>query len=144
MTATSIHSRVHERATTGDLRARIDNHLNAIGDPCSVANGSPLGLVDMGIVDEVDVDAGGVAHVALRLTSPSCYVVSYFADEIRKRVGSEPEITAVTVTTDLGLDWTPDMMSEHGKAVRRRSLSAIGLRPRVGLGLPAPRDGASG
>jgi metal-sulfur cluster biosynthetic enzyme len=114
------------------LESDIRDTINSIGDPCSVANGTPMGLTDMGLVEDIDVRVDGDVHVSLRLTSPSCYQLGYFANEITRLVGELPGIRSVDVTADAGLDWTPSMMSEDAKRRRRESLRARGMRPLIG------------
>lgn len=117
----------------GVLVAAVRARANDIGDPCSVAHGTPMGLDDMGLIEAVDVQPGGRVHVSLRLTSPSCYMVGYFASELVTRVGELPGVSEVTVDSDLGLDWDPSMMSLDAIRRRHESLIARGLPPRVGL-----------
>ncbi|MFJ7078929.1 metal-sulfur cluster assembly factor [Streptomyces sp. NPDC098781] len=126
-----------EQTHTGEhLLREINRRINSVGDPCSVAHGSPLGLVDMGMVESVVVGGDGHLRVGMRLTSPSCYMVGYFAEEIRERLADLPRITQVTVEFDNGLDWTPQLMTESGRHKRRQALAARGIEERVGVGLP--------
>jgi len=109
------------------LSAVIRRELDTIGDPCSVAHGSPMGLDEMGLVEDLDVDADGNVRVRLRLTSPTCTMVGYFGVEVRSRLGRLPGVRSVEVTTDLGLDWTPEHMTEAARARRRANLRARGI-----------------
>jgi metal-sulfur cluster biosynthetic enzyme len=110
----------------------VRDRINTVGDPCSAAHGMPLGLADMGLVEGVDVGPDGAVAVRLRLTSPCCGMVGYFVDEVGKRVGELDGATAVDVTVDSGLDWSPDMMSDRARAHRRARLTE--------LGIPIPTD----
>lgn len=116
-----------------ELLAQIGERINTIGDPCSVANGTPMGLTDMGILGDVSFDEDGCAHVDLRLTSPSCYMVGYFTEQIKTCLAELPEIADVVVHADHGLDWMPSMMSEDAKRRRREGLAARGIAVSVGL-----------
>jgi metal-sulfur cluster biosynthetic enzyme len=107
--------------------AEIHHQLNSIGDPCSVAHGVAMGLDDMGLVEAVQVDQDGNVEIRLRLTSPTCVMVSYFKIQAEDRVAELPGVRSVTVTTDLGLDWTPEMMSEAATRRRRAALQARGM-----------------
>ena len=110
-----------------ELVAQIRHLLNSIGDPCSVAHGVPMGLDDMGLVEAVGVDPDGNVDIRLRLTSPTCVMVSYFKVQAEDRVAQLPGVRSVTVRTDIGLDWTPDMMSDDAKARRQAALAARGI-----------------
>jgi len=133
--------RTHAAAQTSPLLAsrpadivqQVRAVLNQIGDPCSVANGTPLGLHDMGLLSKVEVDQSGVLRVGLRLTSPSCSMVGYFTEEIRTRAAQLPGVTDVVVDADNGLDWLPSMMTDDARARRRASLAARSLLPIVGF-----------
>jgi metal-sulfur cluster biosynthetic enzyme len=106
--------------------AEIRAQLNTIGDPCSVAQGVPMGLDDMGLVRDVTLDDEGNVEIGLRLTSPSCHIVGYFDVEAKRRVLELPGVRSVTVQVDHGLDWTPQMMSEGAKVRRRKAMEARG------------------
>lgn len=117
---------------TSDLASAVRAQINQVGDPCSVASGTPMGLTDMGLVSHIDVHDDGDVVVELRLTSPSCYQIGYFSNEIEKLVKRLPGVRNVKVRADAGLDWSPEMMSEDAKRRRRETLAAKGMRPLLG------------
>ena len=106
------------------LAERVRATLDEVHDPCSVGAGFPLGLDEMGLVKDVTVDCGRVV-VDLRLTSPSCYLHSYFIDEIRKHVEPLDGVASVRVVFDAGLEWEPGLMSAD---VRRRRAQLLRRR----------------
>jgi metal-sulfur cluster biosynthetic enzyme len=61
----------------------IERLLNTIIDPCSIASGVPIGLVEMGIVESVHVQADVVA-ITLLPTFPGCIYTAVFSDEITR------------------------------------------------------------
>ena len=69
-----------------ERRTEVERVLNEIVDPCSAACGVPIGLVDMGIVESVDVRDDGIS-VGLLPTFPGCLFTAVFADEIGRRLG---------------------------------------------------------
>lgn len=83
--------------------------LQRVVDPCSIATGVPISLVDMGIVKTVSFDDGAV-HVLLRLTSPVCWQAANILAKVEEVVGAEPEVTSVTCEIDPLSDWMPDMI----------------------------------
>jgi metal-sulfur cluster biosynthetic enzyme len=105
----------------------IRRTLDTIGDPCSVAHGVPMGLDEMGLVEHVSVDPDGNVAIRLRLTSPTCVMVSYFRIQAEERVLSLAGVRSVEVVNDLGLDWSPEMMSSAAKARRQATLRARGV-----------------
>lgn len=100
------------------LLALIHERVDEIMDPCSVAGGTPMGLSEMGLIGSVDMSADGDVAIMLRLTAPFCHMIAFLQSETIARVGSLPGVRSVTVTTDQGLDWSPDLI--RGEARRRR------------------------
>jgi metal-sulfur cluster biosynthetic enzyme len=113
--------------SAGALVADVRRRLDAIGDPCSVAQGTPMGLDEMGLVRDVRVDADGNVAIDLRLTSPTCVMVGYFRAEAERLVGELPGVRSVQVHWDQGLDWTPADMSRDAQRRRRATLRARGV-----------------
>lgn len=109
--------------------SEIESALNSVADPCSVAVHSPMGLIDMGLVDGIEMDGGGEVTIRLRLTSPSCLQVGYFVNEVSERVGSVAGVTKVVVTHDLGLDWTPDRIAPAAAEARSKKLLQMRAQP---------------
>ncbi len=105
----------------------IRRALDTIGDPCSVANGTPMGLQEMGLVEDIRLDDDGNVAIRLRLTSPTCMMIGYFDVEAKRRVQQIAGVRSVEVTADRGLDWTPDLMSDAAKQRRRAALRARGI-----------------
>jgi metal-sulfur cluster biosynthetic enzyme len=88
--------------------------LNGIIDPCSRAIGLPAGLVDMGLVRDVEVisHSGRITlRVILRLTEPGCMMSVPFTQEALTRLEGVPEVDAVEVSMDRALDWRIEDMS---------------------------------
>ena len=96
--------------------------LGKIIDPCSATTGSNLDIVEMGLVKSVSLDGSNVV-IDMRVTSPVCMMVGYFRKEAEKKVGVLSGVDSVTVETDAGLEWDPDMMTEEAKAKRQRVLN---------------------
>ena len=102
-------------------RGDVMQCLNGIIDPCSAANGTNFGLVEMGMIKSVTVDGGNV-RIDLRLTFPGCWMLEYLLSESRNRVGTLPGVTAVDVQADDGFQWDPSMMDQSR---RREYLDAL-------------------
>jgi metal-sulfur cluster biosynthetic enzyme len=102
-------------------RDEVMRSLNGIIDPCSAANGTNFGLVDMGMVEDVAVEGGDV-RIALRITFPGCWMLEYLLTESRRRVGALPSVTSVEVEADDGFQWDASMMNQER---RREYLEAL-------------------
>jgi len=97
--------------------------LDEVIDPCSAANGTDFSLVEMGLVDEVEVEAHEVT-VSLRLTSPFCTQIPYFVDEVEATVGGLDGVSSVSLETDQGMEWHQDMMADSAQARREERRAA--------------------
>jgi metal-sulfur cluster biosynthetic enzyme len=92
--------------------AHVRQLINQISDPCSLARGVPIGLDDMGLVCDVQIQtttAGPVIDLLLRLTSPNCLFFTEFeckVDHVLREAGAQ----AVNVRWDTKFDWTPDQI----------------------------------
>jgi metal-sulfur cluster biosynthetic enzyme len=102
------------RPVTQELMER----LGGVKDPCSIGIGSPVDIVSMGLVERIDVDAGGVAIVHLVLTQPTCW---FFADLRQHVVDALVGVRGVSEVRVEVFDelWTPDRMAPG----HRRSLA---------------------
>lgn len=77
-------------------RAAVLEALNDVLDPCSVSMGKPIGLVDMGIVETVNVEAGHVS-VTLLPTFPDCLFLGVFEEKIETTVKNLPWCRSVSI-----------------------------------------------
>jgi len=126
-----------------DASARIESEvrrlLDSIGDPCAVAQGVPMGIGEMGLLDRVHAGPEGEVEIDLRLTSPACMMVGYFKVEAERLALTVDGVRTVTVTSDTGLDWRPHMM---GAAARQRRRLALLRRGGPDLGARGRADAA--
>jgi metal-sulfur cluster biosynthetic enzyme len=104
-------------------RGQVLALLDEIHDPCSVSIGCPIGLVAMGIIDDVAVVGDRVA-VTVMPTFPDCLFRGVFEAEIEKRVGTIPWCRSVSVAFAPGdRSWDESRMAPE--ALRR-----LGRKPR--------------
>jgi metal-sulfur cluster biosynthetic enzyme len=89
------------------LFSRIEAQLARIVEPCSIAFGQPISIVEMGLIDRIDV-ADGHAEITLCLTDASCVHFAGMQGFIRDELLELPEISSVEVRQTLDLLWTPD------------------------------------
>lgn len=114
----------------GPLEEEIRERLNEIQDPCSVATGSAVGLADMGLVEDVSVTPDGDVRISLRLTSPTCNMLGYMAEEANAKVRQLGGVRSVEVVADEGLDWSPSLMSPAAQERRRARVEMLHARAR--------------
>jgi metal-sulfur cluster biosynthetic enzyme len=96
---------------------RIDDALDAVYDPCSVAVRAPISVAKMGLVREREVDADGHVRVRLCVTGPSCMLVGSMVKGIEERVAALPGVASVSVDIDADYMWTEDDMKPAGRQV---------------------------
>jgi metal-sulfur cluster biosynthetic enzyme len=118
-----------EKGVDFPCKSSIYRILDEIKDPCSVANSVPMGLVEMGLVDDIDIAADGSVAIHLRLTSPFCEMIAFFQNEVTDKVAALAAVSQVKVTHDAGLDWDPDMMAESAKIRRRERMEQLKSLP---------------
>jgi metal-sulfur cluster biosynthetic enzyme len=89
--------------------------LRAVHDPCSVATGVPIDIVDMGLVASVRRD-GGTIQVGLCLTSPACWQAIGMAAAIESALLRLAGVQEVRCALDLSQHWMPDRMDSRARA----------------------------
>ena len=111
------------------VRARVEEALDRVVDPCSVGRQLPAGLLEMGLVDGILLteDGEGAARVTVRarLTSPACHFQLWFDERIRGEVADVPGVSGVTVEWSKSYDWSDERMSPRLKRrIRAKRLAA--------------------
>jgi metal-sulfur cluster biosynthetic enzyme len=125
---------LRDRATAA-LEDEMCVILNQIADPCSVAAGSPIGLVDMGIVQHLEI-TGDSVRVKLLPTFPTCRFVPIFEAEIRRRLKSE-NMSVVIEVAEPDVVWDESMMKpEARRRLAERRLDSRSERPSPGMRSP--------
>ena len=89
------------------LIARIKAALARVTEPCSIAFGKPISIVEMGLIERIDVLEGN-AEITLCLTDAACVHFAGMQRFIRDELLELPEISTVEVKQTLDRLWTPD------------------------------------
>lgn len=117
-----------------DWDALVAAALADICDPCSLAAGAPLSLVDMGLLRSCSYD-DGVLTVRLGVTGPGCTFFGAFGEAARLAVAALPGVREARVVIDTTTVWDESRMTAAGSAVlaarRLRTLELSGVRPRM-------------
>jgi|GEM_PF-2596543 len=100
------------------LDAFLWEALRKVVDPCSIATGVPINIVDMGLVTDVSLDDGH-ATVTLILTSPVCMQVSNICEQIDLKLTALPTVDSTEVVVDRSDIWDPGMMDEGARSLLR-------------------------
>jgi metal-sulfur cluster biosynthetic enzyme len=105
-------------ATAEGLLAQVREALAGVVDPCSIATGIPLTLLEMGMVEDIAVGHGRVT-VVLVLTSPVCWQAGNIIQAVETSVGRVPGVASVACTVNHDAGWLPDQM-DPGARLRLR------------------------
>lgn len=99
---------------------QVTEALRSVVDPCSIATGAPIDLVDMGLVRAIEIDQGHV-EIQLRFTSPVCWQATNMTSAIEVAVSAIDGVERVTIDTRSGAwEWKPEMMAASAQARLRR------------------------
>lgn len=98
--------------------AAVRAALNAVYDPCSVAAGRPLGLVDMGLALGWTLDAGTL-RLTFCTTSGECMIAPHFIEAARDRLCGLAGVARVEIDIDHAFIWTPDRMASRTDLLER-------------------------
>ena len=96
--------------TTLALKPRVIDALATVFDP-----EIPVNIYELGLIYDVEIDAGGKVRVAMTLTSPACPSAQQLPGEVRQKVREVPGVTDVTVEVVWDPPWTMDRMSDAAK-----------------------------
>lgn len=97
----------------------VERALRRVADPCSIATGVPIDLVDMGLVLEGS-RSGPRARILLQLTSNVCIQIGIIEGSIRDEVSAIEGIEEVEVDIDFQAEWLPSMIAEHSQVALRQ------------------------
>jgi metal-sulfur cluster biosynthetic enzyme len=101
--------------TAAERRDAVLATLDAIIDPCSRGLGHPVGLVGMGMIDRLDIDADRVSVTVLP-TFPNCLFRGVIEAEIESRLGELPWCRAVSVHfAGADLVWDESRLSDEAR-----------------------------
>lgn len=108
-------------------RGDVERALEAVLDPCMTAAGLELSILDLGLVREIRMAAGGI-EIEMTFTEPGCPFTHRVLDRIHRVLGALPGTGAIRVTPVWTPPWTPaDMRPEARRqleASRRRLITS--------------------
>ncbi|MEQ5787198.1 DUF59 domain-containing protein [Erythrobacter sp. NFXS35] len=93
--------------------------LGKIHDPCSIAAGRPVSVLDMGLVRGWTLD-GGTLTVTFCVTFAGCTMAPHFAQAAAQELALIEGVARVETVIDTDFVWTPDMMKAAPMMLRGR------------------------
>jgi metal-sulfur cluster biosynthetic enzyme len=97
------------RVIRSHLDASIRAALSTVFDPCSVAAGRPLSILDMGLVPGWELD-GTTLRVRFAVTNGLCTMAPHFVEAARAALMALPGIDAVESSIDASFNWSPELI----------------------------------
>jgi metal-sulfur cluster biosynthetic enzyme len=85
--------------------------LSTVYDPCSVAAGRPVSIVDLGLLVSADLDHEGELTIVLCTTFPGCTMAPHFTRAAEEQAREIPGVRSVRVLVDPEHTWTPSAAS---------------------------------
>ena len=76
----------------------------------------PVNVVDLGLIYNVEVDDDSHVHVEMTLTAAGCNMGPFIAQQAEWRIAEIDAVEDVNVEMVYDPPWSPDMISEDGKA----------------------------
>lgn len=90
-----------------DLREAAITVIKDIYDP-----ELPVNIYELGLIYEVKVTDGGVVHITMTLTAPSCPAAQSLPVEVDQKVRAIEGVNEVHVSVTWNPPWDKSMMSE--------------------------------
>lgn len=102
-------------AVAGPSAADVEACLDTVCDPCSIASGTPLGIVEMGLLRGWTF-ADGVLTATICVTGPGCTYVGLIADHARRALTSLPGVVQADIRLDPAVVWSEPLMTAAARA----------------------------
>lgn len=81
----------------------------------------PVNIVDLGLVYDLAIDpapnGGNAVNVKMTLTAPGCGMGPVIAEDARQKIAALPKVETAKVSIVWDPQWTPQMISDHGRKV---------------------------
>ena len=110
-----------------DLESCLVAALSRVLDPCSVAAGMPLDIVEMGMLAGWSVDSDRNLQVAICLTTPMCLQAHNILEVASRELAAGGAFNSVQLRVDTEVIWTEDRFSDTARAKRRERIETSPL-----------------
>lgn len=95
-----------------ELSKTIEKALGEIGDPCMCLAGKDLSIIDMGLINEVELD-GSKVRVSMTLTDPNCFFEYKISNAVIEGLTKLDGVDEVEVAMESFPIWHSDRLSER-------------------------------
>ncbi len=82
----------------------------------------PIDVWNLGLIYDISIQPGKTddssnVNITMTLTTPGCGMARYIAQDVQTKVQRIAEVDEVQVDITFEPRWTPDMVTEQGKAI---------------------------
>jgi FeS assembly SUF system protein len=95
---------------TLELKPHVIEALSTVFDP-----EIPVNIYELGLVYDIDIDAEGVVHVSMTLTSPACPSAQQIPVDVANKIRAIPGVTEADVQIVWEPPWSMDKMSDAAR-----------------------------
>ena len=95
---------------TLELKPHVVDAISTVFDP-----EIPVNIYELGLVYDIDIDAEGVVHVSMTLTSPACPSAQQIPVEVANKIRAIPGVTDADVQIVWEPAWTMEKMSDAAR-----------------------------
>jgi FeS assembly SUF system protein len=95
---------------TLELKPHVIEALTTVFDP-----EIPVNIYELGLIYDIDIDAEGVVHVSMTLTSPACPSAQQIPVEVANKIRAIPGVKDADVQIVWEPPWTMEKMSDAAR-----------------------------
>ena len=107
---TEIKNTTEKAEYVKPLRERVIEVLKTCYDP-----EIPVDIYELGLIYEINIDAGNDVNIKMTLTSPACPVAETLPVDVEQKIKSMPDVNNAKVEITFDPPWEKEMMSEEAK-----------------------------
>jgi len=97
-------------ASPDDVENGIVEALKTVYDP-----EIPVNIYELGLIYDVELQADGLVHIKMTLTSPACPVAGSLPGEVQAKIEGVPGVSSAEIELVWDPVWNPSMMSEAAR-----------------------------
>jgi FeS assembly SUF system protein len=106
----STEAAVADPVKTLELKPLVVEAICAVYDP-----EIPVNIYELGLIYDIVIDASGVVHVKMTLTSPACPSAQQLPMEVASRIKAIPGVADADVEIVWEPTWSMDKMSDAAR-----------------------------
>ena len=97
-------------ASPDDVENGVVEALKTVYDP-----EIPVNIYELGLIYDVELQADGLVHIKMTLTSPACPVAGSLPGEVQAKIEGVPGVSSAEIELVWDPVWNPSMMSEAAR-----------------------------